>query len=266
MPKTKSPIEILKLLNKSNCGECNEATCLAFASKVFKGQKSLSECPHVGQEVLMGFGDEPRDLKPVEEDQESVFDRLKERLCAIDLAAAAKRLNTQFKDGILTLKVCGKNFSVDSKGSFSSEIHIHSWLTLPVINYILEGEGVEPSGKWVPFRELKGGKDWVRFFEHRCEKPMKKVADSYPDFFADMLHIFAGKQVERQFDSDISLVLYPLPKVPILICYWRPEDGLESDFHLFFDSTVENNLNIDSIYLLTNGLANMFEKIALRHN
>ena len=164
MPETKSPIEILKLLNKSNCGECNEATCLAFASKVFKGQKSLSECPHVGQEVRMGGGDEPRDLKPVEEDQESVFDRLKERLRTIDLAAAAKRLNTPFKDGILTLKVCGKNFSVDSRGNFSSEIHIHSWVTLPVLNYILEGEGAEPSRKWVPFRELKGGKDWGRFF------------------------------------------------------------------------------------------------------
>jgi len=95
---------------------------------------------------------------------------------------------------------------------------------------------------------------------------MKKVADTYPDFFADMLQIFAGKQVGRQFDSDISLVLHPLPKLPILICYWRPEDGLESDFHLFFDSTAENMLTIDSIYLLTTGLLIMFEKIALRHN
>ena len=92
------------------------------------------------------------------------------------------------------------------------------------------------------------------------------LASHYPDFFADMLHIFAGKQVGRQFDSDISLVLSPLPKVPILFCYWRPEDGLESDFHLFFDSTVENNLTVDSIYLLTTGLLIMFEKIALRHN
>ena len=125
---------------------------------------------------------------------------------------------------------------------------------------------MEPSGKWVPFRELKGGKDWARFFEHRCEKPMKKVADSYTDFFADMLHVFAGKQVERHFDSDISLVLHPLPKVPILICYWRPEDDLESDFHLFFDSTAERNLSIETIYLLTTGLVIMFEKIALRHN
>jgi hypothetical protein len=81
-----------------------------------------------------------------------------------------------------------------------------------------------------------------------------------------MLHVFGGKQVERQFDSDISLVLLPLPKVPILICCWRPEDGLESDFHLFFDSTATDNLHIESIYLLTTGLTVMFEKIALRHH
>ena len=95
---------------------------------------------------------------------------------------------------------------------------------------------------------------------------MKKVADRYKDFFADMLDIFSGKQVERHYESDISLVLHPLTKVPILICYWQPEDGLESDFHLFFDLTAEENLSIDSIYSLTTGLAIMFEKFALRHN
>lgn len=266
MTQLNNPMEILKLLDKSNCRKCNEATCLAFAVTVARGQRALNECPSIEEDIIKRFGSEPRDRKPSDRDVEEVLNQLKGRLCTTDLAAAAKRLNTPFKDGILTLKVCGKDFSVDSKGNFSSQIHIHSWLSFPVLNYILEGTGVEPSGKWVPFRELKGGKEWGRFFEHRCEKPMKKMADSYPDFFADMLHIFVGKQVERQFDSDISLVLYPLPKMPILICYWGPEDGLESDFHLFFDLTAENNLSIDSIYLLTNGLAIMFEKIALRHN
>jgi hypothetical protein len=259
-------MEILKLLDKSNCKKCNEPTCLAFAASVARGKRALNECPSINEDVIKRFGGESQDQKTPDRDAEEALNKLKSRLHTIDLASAAKRLNAPFKDGILTLKICGKGLSVDSRGNFSSEIHIHNWLIIPVLNYILEGEGAEPSGKWVPFRELKGGKDWGRFFEHRCEKPMKKVADSYPDFFADMLHIFAGKQVERHFDSDISLVLYPLPKLPILICYWRPEDGLESDFHLFFDSTAKKFLNIESIYLLTNGLSIMFEKIALRHN
>jgi hypothetical protein len=266
MAQLNNPMEILKLLDKSNCRKCNEATCLAFAAAVARGQRALNECPSIEEDVIKQFGGEALDRKPPDRDVEEVLNQLKGSLRTIDLAAAAKRLHTPFKYGILTLKVFGKDFSVDSKGNFSSEIHIHSWLTLPVLNYILEGAGAEPSGKWVPFRELKGGKDWARFFEHRCEKPMKKVADSYTDFFADMLHVFAGKQVERHFDSDISLVLRPLPKVPILICYWRPEDDLDSDFHLFFDSTAERNLSIETIYLLSTGLVIMFEKIALRHN
>ena len=71
--------------------------------------------------------------------------------------------------------------------------------------------------------------------------------------------------MERAYDSDISVVLDTLPKVPMLVCYWRPEDGLESDLHLFFDDTAESNLNIESLYTLGAGLALMLEKLAQRH-
>ncbi len=267
MPQMNNTIKILKLLDKSNCRKCSEPTCLAFAVAVATGQRALNECVSIEEYAIEQFGSEAQDRSsPNIATEEEVLNELKGKLRTTDLAAAAKRLDATFKDDRLNLKVCGRTFAIDSKGAFHSEIHTNSYLTQPLLNYILEGEGLNPSGQWLPFRELKGGKDWVRFFEHRCEKPMKKVADTYPDFFADMLHIFAGKQVERHYDSDLSLVLKPLPKVPILICYWRPEDGLESDLHLFFDVTVENNLDIDSIYLLTNGLVNMFEKIALKHN
>jgi hypothetical protein len=53
--------------------------------------------------------------------------------------------------------------------------------------------------------------------------------------------------------------------VPLLICYWKPEEGLASELNLFFDATAEENLNIDSIFALGTGLMMMFEKIALRH-
>jgi hypothetical protein len=43
------------------------------------------------------------------------------------------------------------------------------------------------------------------------------------------------------------------------------DDGLESDLNIFFDSTAEQNLNIESIFTLSTGLVRMFEKLALRH-
>ena len=45
-------MEVFKLLDKSNCGKCNEATCLAFASKVFLGEKDLELCPSLSAEIL----------------------------------------------------------------------------------------------------------------------------------------------------------------------------------------------------------------------
>jgi hypothetical protein len=80
-----------------------------------------------------------------------------------------------------------------------------------------------------------------------------------------MIHIFSAKQVAEEFESDISVVLHPLPKVPLMICYWRPEEGLESDLHVFFDRTADENLGTSSVFTLGAGLARMLEKLALRH-
>ena len=72
-------------------------------------------------------------------------------------------------------------------------------------------------------------------------------------------------QVDRQFQSDISVVLHPLPKLPVMICYWRPDEGLGSSINVFFDETADRNLDIGSIFSLGAGMTQMFQKLALRH-
>ena len=265
MPQLTNPVEIMKVLNKSNCRECNEPTCLAFAAAVFKGNKLLTECPHLENDVIERFRGKTDKRRSIEQDEEESMEQLKREVTKIDLSSAAQRLGAEFSDNKLTIKICGKNFVVDSKGHLSSEIHINPWIAIPILSYILNCKGAPVSGKWVPLRELGSGKDWYRLFGQRCEKPLKKIADTYTDLFHDMLHIFNGKKVENHYQSDISLILHPLPLLPILICYWEPEDGLESSLNLFFDSTAEENLNIESIYALGTGIVRMFEKIAMTH-
>ncbi|MBT8369847.1 MAG: DUF3786 domain-containing protein [Deltaproteobacteria bacterium] len=265
MSRLKNPMEIFKLLEKSNCRECNQPTCLAFAAAVFKGQKQLSDCPRLDQHVIERFDGEIEKRSTIEDDQEKIVEQLKSKITQIDLSTKAQRLGARFSGNKLTVRILGKDFSVDTQGNITTDIHVHAWIAIPVFNYIIGGQGIPVSGKWVPFRELEGGKTWYRLFGQRCEKPLKKVADTYTDLFEDMIHIFNGQQVENHYASDISLVLHPLPGVPILICYWKPEDGLESDLNIFFDATAEENLNIESIYALGTGLVRMFEKIALRH-
>ena len=94
---------------------------------------------------------------------------------------------------------------------------------------------------------------------------MKNTADLYPDLFADVVKLFNAKEVPAQFESDVSVILYPLPKIPIMICYWNAEDGMESTLNVFFDTSVDENLREDSLFTLCVGLALMFEKIAQHH-
>ncbi|MCK5097463.1 MAG: DUF3786 domain-containing protein [Desulfobacteraceae bacterium] len=258
-------MDIFRLLPKTNCKKCQAPTCLAFSVLVFKGDKQFNACPYIEEEIIEKFDGKIKKQKSAEQDFAEAVVLLKRKIAAIDLSLLAERLGGKFSNNKLTIKILGKDFSVDSKGAFSSDIHINQWIVIPVLNYILNGAGLSASGKWVPLRELAGGKKWYRLFGQRCEKPLKKIADTYTDLFEDMIDIFNGKQVENHYQSDISLVLHPLPKVPILICYWRAEDGLDSELNLFFDSNAEDNLNIESIYTLGTGLVLMFEKITLKH-
>jgi hypothetical protein len=258
-------MEIFQLLDKSNCRECGEKTCLAFASSVFMGNKKLAECPQLDRATISRFSEKSENQNTVEQDRDEYLKILKNEIAGIDLGAAANRVGGRFSNDRLTLKILGKAFRVSSSGDLSADIHINPWVAVPFLNYVVHGKGQTLKGNWVSFRELKDGKERYPLFQKRCEEPMKRVADTYTGLFGDMVQIFGGKKVEKQFESDISVVLHPLPKIPIMVCYWLPEDGIESSLNVYFDETADKNLDIGSVFTLGVGLAQMFEKLALRH-
>ena len=234
---------------------------MAFAGAVFTGSKKLSDCPYIDADILESYGEKPATTPAITENIEKAVAELREQIAVTDLG----KIGGFYKDGWLTLKVLGKLYSVADNGEIGTDIHVIPWVSLPVYDYILHGGGREVSGRWVPFRELPSGKDWFRLFGQRCEKPLKKIADASPDLFEDMIRLFKGQQVENYYSSDVSVVLNPLPKVPMLICYWYPEEKMESDLHLFFDETAEDYLSINSINSLGSGFVTMLEKLMLRH-
>jgi len=266
MTQFNGPIDILKLLDSSNCGKCNKRTCLAFAGAVFKGETKLDECPKLDNSIIGKYGGIKSSHISADQLYQAAIEEAKNRILSVDLASAAKRLGADFSSGKLTIKVLGKDVSVDAAGNIFTDIHVNRWIAGPVYNYIIHGAGNPPSGKWVTFRELDGGENFYPLFGQRCEKPLKKVADTYTGLFEDMLQIFSGKQVDYHYFAEISMLLHPLPKVPIMICYSKPEDEIESSLSIFFDSTIVGNLGFEGAFALGTGLTLMFEKIALRHS
>lgn len=265
MSEFKNVMEIFHLLEKNNCQECGEKTCLAFSATVFQGKRELSECTLLSPEISGQYQKQEKRPSAQEEDFNKIIKELLSRLQEVDLEKRAELIGASYANNKISLKIMGKDFSIDPTGKVFTDIHVNGWIYVCVLNYLIHCQGRPLTGNWVPLRELPGGQDWNLFFTQQCEKQLKKTADTYPDLFADLVGMFSGKQVDTQFQSDVAVILSPLPMIPLLICYWKPEDGMGSSLNLFFDDTATDNLGVDGLYLLGTGIAQMLEKLARQH-
>lgn len=258
-------MEVYKLLPKTNCGQCGTATCLAFSAAVVKKEKRPSDCPSLGRETVEKLDNAIETPVSLERVQEESLRDLQARIARIDLLSRAAVLGGRAGGERLVIPCLGKDFEIDLKGNVASQCHTHAWFAVPLLDYVLSGNGQAVSGRWVPFRELEQGKIWNPLFERRCEQPLKQIADAHGELFADLIGMFSGMSSGQHFSSDIAVVLLPLPKVPLLVCYWKPEGELASRLHMFFDDTAEKHLHIQSLFTLGTGLVRMLEKIMYRH-
>jgi hypothetical protein len=261
----KNAMEIFSVLDKSNCKKCGEKTCLAFAGAVYTGKRRIQECPNLTGAEIARFSNKSAVQNQPEDRLDEYISSMIQEVVRLDFALVAERIGARLKGTELTVPVLGKKFGIRRDGTFATDLHIIPWVVSPVLDYVLKCKGIPVSGDWVSFREIEGGKEKYALFKKRGEDALKQLADTYTDFFEDIVHMFKGKTVDERFESDVSVVLYPFPLVPIMICYWKPEDELESSLNVFFDKTVDDNLGIDSAFSLGTGLAMMFEKLAEHH-
>jgi hypothetical protein len=256
-------IDLYKLLNKSNCKECGLLSCMAFAHAVLNGEKKIEDCPHLDPAAVEELGE-----KLVSRDKGKEYnlsaEPFKKEVSKVDFRGIAEGLGVPLVDGKLIVKALGKDFIVSPDGSMESAIHIHTWVAMPIYSYIITGGNQTLTGQWVSFEELKRGSSMSNFFNKRCLEPLRQMADSHTDIFFDMLDVFATQTIEG-FQADFARVLHPLPKVPFLILYWRPEEQFESKLKILFDSTADTFLDIDAIYILGRGMVEMFKNIISRH-
>lgn len=263
-------MDIFKETDKSNCGECGAPSCMAFAALAHQGQKDPAGCPRLGE----GFVEKVREARgggPTEDERDgesrsaALVEQLKGRMAGLDLEAMAVKLGGEARGGRIAIKALGKEFELDRSGELHSICHVNSWVHLPILSYVVRGEGRNPAGEWAPFRDLKEAMDWHRFFEHRCVGGVRSFLDRDEDLFLDVLDIFGEDAGAAAGDADYAAIIRPLPKVPVLFRYWRAEGKFDSQLSILFDRTVEENLGAESTYMMVQGIVEMWRNIMARH-
>jgi hypothetical protein len=264
-------LEILRALPRTNCGDCRQPTCLAFANLVAQGRARAEACPWLeggGAAAVRGLAwAEP----PAAVDHDDILDDLTRRVREVDFAAVAGALGARLDGGCLVFTCLGREFAVDPRGRLRSACHANFWVLVPLLDSIARAargaprRPVPPARAWKRFDELRETLSATDFFSTSVEGALRGLADADAALLADLLEMFGGRHADLGFGAALSILLYPHPRVPLLVCYWPADDEFESKLRVFFDRSAPEYLSVESLYIVTTGIVEMVERLFARH-
>jgi hypothetical protein len=257
-------MEVLKNLPRTNCGDCGQATCLAFATHVIKEGEDLNKCPHLtGAGVAMGQAVQTQQEAGVGRRRESLaisLEVLQDKVAPLNFAALAEGLGATYGEEAgrpsLTLNYFGHPLQVfKDELRYPPGAHADPWDAILLYNYIASQSREPVAGRWIAYNSLPNSVSKAKTLA-RLEQ---KLADHFAGQAAQLkarADRLGGVMVAVGEDADLQAAFLPLPKVPLLLLFWdaEAEEGFAPQAHLLFDASVTHYLDLEAMLFLVEHL------------
>jgi hypothetical protein len=100
---------------------------------------------------------------------------------------------------------------------------------------------------WLPYRDLKDGSQFAIHIKAHIED---KIAEFFSGKVLDLknsLKLIGATPYSGEISADLSLVVRPLPKVPVLCLFWDGDSEFSPSFRFLFDSSAPSYLDLESL-------------------
>lgn len=242
-------IEIYKKLPRKNCGECRQKMCMPFAFSLLKAEAKLHECPYLTEGEINAI-----EKMIVHFDwREDLILRLKGEISCVDFNEVAPRIGAKLNGRAILVKCMGREFLIDDVGEVSTNGFISPWIKILLLHYINIGGRAVLSNTWVSYDKLKSGMIKASSFTRDCEEPLKAIFDRDLQKTGRILARL-GAETRDDFPTKQAWHINLLPKIPVAILYWPPDNEFASKVKVLFDSTADKFLDAESIIFLVEGL------------
>jgi hypothetical protein len=258
-------MELLKTLPRTNCGDCGQATCLAFATQVIKEGEDLNKCPHLTvAQADLGQAVRAQQQAGVGRRRESLaisLEVLQAKVAPLDFAALAPGLGATYGEAAgrpyLSLPYFGFCLQV-----FKDELRYppgalaDPWDAILLYNYIASQGQAPLTGQWVAYNSLPNSVSKTKTL-NRLEQ---KLADHFIGKSAQLkerVKQLGGEMVAvGGEDADVQAAFLPLPRVPLLLLFWdaEAEEGFAPQARFLFDASVTTYLDLEAILFLVEHL------------
>lgn len=126
--------------------------------------------------------------------------------------------------------------------------------------YFYTSDGAPLSGQWVSFADLPDGRMYAQAFQGYSGNELVKTFGL--DVEAFRLACKQGGGVATPL-GDAAYVFYALPRLPLLVNYWRGDEDFLSSCKILFDSSVRHYLPTDVCAILGSMLTRKIIKNAI---
>ncbi|MBW1981356.1 MAG: DUF3786 domain-containing protein [Deltaproteobacteria bacterium] len=263
------PLELYKLLPRTNCGDCHQPSCLAFATQVVGNGYELRECVHLDDGTL---ADIERQLSV--QRQQGVFvkkdshkitrEHLQEKIKEHDFCAIAPGLGIEFtqvdgEDALLIQYFDKKVILTHREIRLQVSGQLDPWDQVLLYNYIFFAGEKPLSTRWVGLESFPNSLSKRAALEEVCHRRISSTFGGHMESLRTACLGLGGVESLEDNNADLAYRFQALPKVPLLLLFWDEdkEEGFDSQTRILFDSVAKDYLDLE-------GLCFLAEKLVLR--
>jgi hypothetical protein len=257
-------LDLLKVLPRTNCGDCGQPTCMAFATRVIKEGEDLGKCPHLppaAQELAAAIaGQQEQGVGRRRESLAISLEVMQQKIAPLNFRDLAPGLGAVYGEEngrpYLTFPFFGQTLLVfKDEVRYPPGVSPNPWDAILLYNFIASGGQAPPTGTWITYQSLPNSVSKAKTLA-RLEQELAAHFAGHADQLRRQAAALGAAPAEAAENPDFQGVFRPLPRVPVLLLFWdaEPEEGFQALAHFLFDSTVGDFLDLESLLFLVEQL------------
>jgi len=251
-------LDLYKLLPKTNCGECPQKRCMAFAIRLKTDQDGLNECRYLSPERI----EEIRSMLKEGDWRDGLIESLQREIQGLKLSEIGSNIGAIIRDQSIEIRCIGQDYIIDNNGKITPEPS-NKWISILLLHYTRNHGKGDLTGEWASFSEFKGGLVKASTFERDCERPLKELFDELRERIDPIIERLGGSPINGM-PADKAWMIDLLPRVRILILYSRGDEEFPSSLKIVFDRITGNFLDVESIVFVLEGFVHTIRSISRR--
>jgi hypothetical protein len=184
-------------------------------------------------------------------DKQSNYDRVCADLVATvydtGAIAHADALGGVMEGDAARIPLFGLNCLVRPDGVFQNGRRLDTIGSILVMRYLLQAGSAKIRNLWLPYRDLKDGNQFASYIKAHIEDRIADLYSGKTALLRERLVALGARPHSGEMQSDLVLVVHPLPRVPVLCLFWDKDDEFPASCRFLFDASASAYLDLESL-------------------